>query len=81
MCLTLTSGAVRVVECTRARALIQVELAMVQEAVSNPVIGKMRMQFWRDAVKSIADVRSLPLTDRPGTTYDQVDAYMHGGCN
>ncbi|KAG6831943.1 hypothetical protein H0H92_006544 [Tricholoma furcatifolium] len=30
-----------------------VELAMVQEHVSNQTIGKMRMQFWRDAVKGI----------------------------
>ncbi|KIO27028.1 hypothetical protein M407DRAFT_195197 [Tulasnella calospora MUT 4182] len=30
-----------------------VELALVREAVSQPMIGKMRMQFWRDAVKSI----------------------------
>ncbi|KZT73761.1 hypothetical protein DAEQUDRAFT_742871 [Daedalea quercina L-15889] len=32
-----------------------VELASVQEAVSNITIGKMRMQFWRDALKGIAD--------------------------
>ncbi|KAG6890646.1 hypothetical protein C0995_006622 [Termitomyces sp. Mi166 len=31
----------------------QVELAMVQEHVSNQTIGKMRMQFWRDTVKGI----------------------------
>ncbi|KAF5382555.1 hypothetical protein D9615_002846 [Tricholomella constricta] len=30
-----------------------VELAMVQEHVSNHTIGKMRMQFWRDAIKGI----------------------------
>lgn len=30
-----------------------VELAMVQDHVSNQTIGKMRMQFWRDAVKGI----------------------------
>ena len=35
----------------------QVELATVQESVSNPTIGKMRMQFWRDAIKGISDVR------------------------
>jgi NADH dehydrogenase [ubiquinone] 1 alpha subcomplex assembly factor 6 len=35
----------------------QVELAMVQDNVSNAMIGKMRMQFWRDAVKGISDVR------------------------
>ncbi|KAI0732041.1 isoprenoid synthase domain-containing protein [Fomitopsis betulina] len=34
-----------------------VELASVQEAVSNITIGKMRMQFWRDALKDIADGR------------------------
>jgi hypothetical protein len=34
----------------------QVELAMVQDNVSNAMIGKMRMQFWRDAVKGISDV-------------------------
>jgi hypothetical protein len=34
----------------------QVDLAMVQDSVSNPTIGKMRMQFWRDAVKGITDV-------------------------
>lgn len=38
----------------------QVELASVQEAVSNITIGKMRMQFWRDALKGIADVRLVP---------------------
>ncbi|KAG6854664.1 hypothetical protein C0991_003312 [Blastosporella zonata] len=32
-----------------------VELAMVQDHVSNQTIGKMRMQFWRDAVKGIHD--------------------------
>jgi NADH dehydrogenase [ubiquinone] 1 alpha subcomplex assembly factor 6 len=35
----------------------QDELAMVQDNVSSPIIGEMRMQFWRDAVKSLADVR------------------------
>ncbi|EIN12633.1 hypothetical protein PUNSTDRAFT_97434 [Punctularia strigosozonata HHB-11173 SS5] len=34
-----------------------VELANVQEAVSNPMIGKMRMQFWRDAVKNLTEGR------------------------
>ncbi|KAF8914932.1 isoprenoid synthase domain-containing protein [Mucidula mucida] len=34
-----------------------VELATVQDSVSNPMIGQMRMQFWRDAVKGIADDR------------------------
>ena len=40
----------------------QVELAMVQDNVSNAMIGKMRMQFWRDAVKSISDVRVSTMT-------------------
>lgn len=35
-----------------------VELAMLQESVSNSMIGKMRTQFWRDAVKGIGDDRS-----------------------
>ncbi|OBZ71377.1 NADH dehydrogenase (ubiquinone) complex I, assembly factor 6 [Grifola frondosa] len=34
-----------------------IELASVQDAVSNQSIGKMRMQFWRDAVKDISDGR------------------------
>lgn len=38
--------------------IAQDELAMVQESVSNPMIGKMRMQFWRDAVKGMSDVRT-----------------------
>lgn len=37
----------------------QDELAMVQDSVSNPMIGKMRMQFWRDAVKAMSDVRTF----------------------
>lgn len=37
----------------------QVELATVQETVSNPIIGNMRMQFWKDALKSFSDVRAL----------------------
>ncbi|EMD39941.1 hypothetical protein CERSUDRAFT_150748 [Gelatoporia subvermispora B] len=34
-----------------------IELSTVQEAVSNPTLGKMRTQFWRDAVKGIQDDR------------------------
>ncbi|KAG9036994.1 hypothetical protein FRB95_007289 [Tulasnella sp. JGI-2019a] len=34
-----------------------VELAMVRDVVSKPIIGQMRMQFWRDAVKSIQEDR------------------------
>jgi len=39
--------------------LVQVELATVQDHVSNVTIGKMRMQFWRDAIKDIFNVNSL----------------------
>ena len=35
---------------------------MVQDSVSNVMLGKMRMQFWRDAVKSLADVRAFRLS-------------------
>src|SRR6266702_2188966 len=35
----------------------QDELATVQDNVSGPILGEMRMQFWRDAVKSLAVVR------------------------
>ena len=35
------------------------ELATVQDHVSNVTIGKMRMQFWRDAIKDIFDVNFL----------------------
>jgi hypothetical protein len=30
---------------------------MVQDNVSSSIIGEMKMQFWRDAVRSLADVR------------------------
>jgi hypothetical protein len=30
---------------------------MIQDNVSSSIIGEMKMQFWRDAVKSLADVR------------------------
>ncbi|EUC60238.1 squalene/phytoene synthase [Rhizoctonia solani AG-3 Rhs1AP] len=36
-----------------------IELAMIRETVSRPIIGKMRMQFWRDAIKSITDNRPV----------------------
>lgn len=29
---------------------------MIRETVSRPIIGKMRMQFWKDAIDSIAKV-------------------------
>ncbi|KAF8158159.1 isoprenoid synthase domain-containing protein [Crassisporium funariophilum] len=34
-----------------------VELATVQDNVSSAMIGKMRMQFWRDAVKGLSEGR------------------------
>ncbi|KAG9094655.1 hypothetical protein FS749_012077 [Ceratobasidium sp. UAMH 11750] len=34
-----------------------IELAMIRETVSKPIIGKMRMRFWRDAIESIAQNR------------------------
>ena len=34
----------------------QVELAMIQDNVSNATIGAMRMQFWRDALQGCAQV-------------------------
>ncbi|KAF8195570.1 isoprenoid synthase domain-containing protein [Pholiota molesta] len=40
-----------------ATKAFSVELAMVQDNVSNAMIGKMRMQFWRDAVKEIREGR------------------------
>jgi hypothetical protein len=30
---------------------------MIQDNVSSSIIGEMKMQFWRDALKSLADVR------------------------
>ncbi|THH16562.1 hypothetical protein EW146_g4100 [Bondarzewia mesenterica] len=33
------------------------EIALVQDSVSNVMLGKMRMQFWRDAVHSLSDGR------------------------
>lgn len=37
-------------------SIAKVELAMIQDTVSNAMLGKMKMQFWRDAVKQIAEV-------------------------
>lgn len=36
------------------------ELATIQDNVSGPIIGEMRMQFWRDAVKSLAVTSTSP---------------------
>lgn len=32
---------------------LNIELASIQEAVSQPLIGRMRMQFWRDAIDAL----------------------------
>src|SRR6266576_3578313 len=40
-----------VFNCGAVDEFMQVELAMVQENVSNVTIGAMRMQFWRDALQ------------------------------
>jgi NADH dehydrogenase [ubiquinone] 1 alpha subcomplex assembly factor 6 len=42
--------------CGSADVAWQVELAMVQDNVSNVTIGTMRMQFWRDALQGCAQV-------------------------
>lgn len=34
-----------------------VELATMQDHVTNSSLGRMRMQFWRDAIKGVFDVR------------------------
>jgi len=44
-------------------------MASVPEMVSNPTLGKMRYQFWRDALKQIYDVGTSLLT--------QTTAYMY----
>lgn len=40
---------------------LNVELASVDEQVSNPVVGRLRYQWWREAVKSAFDVSSRVL--------------------
>jgi len=42
--------------CFAVRAFY-IELAMIQDSISNVVIGEMRMQFWKDAVKNISEGR------------------------
>lgn len=39
---------------------LNVELASVDEQVSNPVVGRLRYQWWREAVKSAFDSKPLP---------------------
>lgn len=46
---------------------------MVQETVSNQVMGKMRFQFWRDALTGIAEVRQCP-----SSKCIRIDAFMTG---
>lgn len=43
----------------------KVELATVQDNVSNSMLGSMRMQFWRDAVKATDAVCALFISARP----------------
>lgn len=52
---------------------------MVQDNVSSPIVGEMRMQFWRDAVKSLADVRCPPILRFTGRECDigQTSASPH----
>ena len=38
---------------------MQTELALVQDNVSNVMIGKMKLQFWRDVVRDLANVRAI----------------------
>ena len=33
---------------------------MIQDNVSSSIIGEMRMQFWKDAVKGVVEVRWPP---------------------
>ena len=41
-----------------------IELASLKDAVSNELVGRVRMQWWRDAIEGIYNVRStcLPRT-------------------
>jgi hypothetical protein len=62
--------------------LKQDELATVQDTVSSPVIGEMRMQFWRDAVKSLAVVRHSSMYHLAGDGRDigQTPTSPHRTC-
>lgn len=42
----------------------QDELAMVQDNVSSSIMGEMRMQFWKDVVKALVEVRWPPSIQR-----------------
>ncbi|KAL7412262.1 isoprenoid synthase domain-containing protein [Mrakia frigida] len=42
-----------------------IELASIQETVSNPAIGRMRLQFWRDAVRDLSNGLPPPLHPIP----------------
>jgi phytoene/squalene synthetase len=39
--------------------LMEIETARVPALVENPIIGLMRLQFWRDAIESATDGRRL----------------------
>lgn len=34
---------------------------MIQDNVSSSILGEMRMQFWKDALKGIVEVRISPV--------------------
>lgn len=37
---------------------LNIELASIDDNVSNPVVGRMRYQWWRDAIKGAFEVSS-----------------------
>lgn len=40
---------------------LNLELASINDQVSSPVAGRLRFQWWRDAVKGAFDVRPSPV--------------------
>lgn len=52
----------------------QVELAMIQDHVSNASLGRMRMQFWREAIKDTAQGRppEHPIALALSSTFERV---------
>ena len=55
----VSPSAVLSVSMNRLIWAMEIEVAIIQDNVSNSTLGKMRMQFWRDAVKQISQVWSL----------------------
>lgn len=39
---------------------LNVELAGLPDQVSNQLVGRMRFQWWKDAIKGLYEVRSFP---------------------